>query len=82
MPRFYVKSPKGKWNIYSTIVDDLLFDNWVEFVDLEKFVCDELVEEKRKDLQTLLTNNPILNNMNYDDCVKKLKLYGRKVPID
>ena len=46
MPRYYVENKKGKWNIYSTIVDDLLFDNFVDFKEMKDFVLNEEREEK------------------------------------
>lgn len=73
MPRYYVENPNKKWNIYSTIIDDLLFEDWVEFADLEKFVCDEVADMKRMEVQTLLTEQPVLNTMNYEDCMVRLK---------
>lgn len=80
MPRFYVKNKKDKWNIYSTIVDDLLFEKFVDFEDLKIFVIQEIIGDKEKELNTLLTEQPILNNMLYDDCIEKLKLHNRKIP--
>ena len=73
MPRFYVKNKENKWNIYSTIIDDLIFEEWIEFVDLEKYVCKRAYKEKQAEIQTLLTDKPILNIMSYEECMKYLK---------
>lgn len=79
MPRFYVKNPKGKLNIYSTIVDDLLFDNFVEFKELKEYVCRNVYENKAKEMNTLLTNKKELNYMEYDEMLDKLKIYNYKL---
>lgn len=31
MPRFYVENKEHKWNIFSSIVDDFLYDDFVDF---------------------------------------------------
>lgn len=72
MSRFYVKNPEGKWNIFSSIVDDLLFDEWLEFDELVESVCYELVEEKKKELATLLTDDTNLNIMSYEECMENI----------
>lgn len=76
MPRFYVKNKEDKWNIYSTIVDDILYDNWLTFNQLEEAVINEVVMDKKEDLKSLLTNKPRVNVMSYDDCLEKLKIYN------
>lgn len=67
MPRYYVKNPEGKWNIYSTIVDDLLYDKWLTFNSLREAVITELVMDKEEELVTLLTDKPKLNVMKYEE---------------
>lgn len=76
MPRFYVKNKEDKWNIYSTIVDDILYDNWLTFNQLEEAVINEIIMDKKEDLKSLLTNKPRVNVMSYDDCLEKLKIYN------
>ena len=76
MPRFYVKNKEEKWNIYSTIVDDILYDNWLTFNQLEEAVINEIIMDKKEDLKSLLTNNPRVNVMSYEDCLEKLKIYN------
>lgn len=78
MPRFYVKNNKDKWNIYSSIVDDLLFDEFIDFNKLKEYACREAYEIKDKELDTLLTDRPKLNTMQYDECLEKIKFYNRK----
>ena len=72
MPRYYVKNPEGKWNIFSTIVDDVLYDEWVEFDKMVKDVCNGAAQKKKEELMTLLTDNPKLNTMSYEECMNSI----------
>ena len=73
MPRFYVKNKENKWNIFSTIVDDFLYENFVPFDFLVEAVCNETVETKKEEMQTLLTDNPRLNIMSYEEAIERKK---------
>lgn len=72
MARYYVKNPEGKWNIFSTIMDDLLFEEWVSYDDLIEEVCYELVEEKKKELASLYSDKPSVNVMSYEECMNSI----------
>lgn len=78
MPRFYVENKEHKWNIFSSIVDDFLYDDFVDFKVLKGLVIkeavDKLVEERNKDLDSLLTEQPLVNTMFYEDAMKRIKL--------
>ncbi len=73
MPRFYVKNKENKWNIFSTVVDDFLYDNFVSFDYLIEAVCNETVETKKEELKTLLTDKPTLNTMSYKEAMERKK---------
>lgn len=73
MPRFYVEH-KGKWNIYSTIVDDYLLNHFVGFKKLKEVVLADTIEEKSNELDTLLTDKPRLNVMSYKEAEETRKL--------
>lgn len=77
MPRYYVRK-NNKWNIFSSIVDDFLYDDFVDFNVLKGLVIkeavDNLVEEKNKDLDSLLTDQPIVNTMFYEDAIERIKI--------
>lgn len=73
MPRFYVEN-KGKWNIYSTVVDDYLLNHFVSFKELKEMVLTNTLEEKSNELDTLLTDNPRLNVMSYKEAEETRKL--------
>ena len=73
MPRFYVKNKENKWNIFSTIVDDFLYARWLSFEDLVNDICDEVVQDKKEELGTLLTDKPILNTMSYEEALERKK---------
>lgn len=73
MPRFYVKNKEDKWNVFSTIVDDFLYYDWLSFEDLVEVIVCELVKNKKKELKTLLTDKPELNVMSYDEAMRKTR---------
>lgn len=72
MARYYVQNPEGKWNIFSSIMDDLLFEEWVDFDELVDEVCYELVEEKKKELASLYSDKPSVNTMSYEECMNSI----------
>lgn len=78
MPRYYVENKEHKWNVFSSIVDDFLYDDFVDFKVLKGLVIkeavDNLVEERNKDLDSLLTNQPLVNTMFYEDAIERIKL--------
>ena len=78
MPRYYVENKEHKWNIFSSIVDDFLYDDFVDFKVLKGLVIkeavDNLVEERNKDLDSLLTNQPLVNTMFYEDAIERIKM--------
>lgn len=71
MPRFYVKNDKGLWNIYSTIIDEYVLDEFTEFDDVKAHIIGEVVMDKIKDLDTLLTDKPRLNVMSYREAEQR-----------
>lgn len=73
MPRFYVKNKENKWNVFSTIVDDFLYVDWLSFDNLVEVVCDEVSQNKYKEMQTLLTDKPELNIMSYDEAMRRIR---------
>ena len=68
MPRYYVQH-EGKWNLFSTIVDDFLFERFVPFEELKRFVIEEGVSRKTEELDTLLTDRPRINVMSYEEAM-------------
>lgn len=70
MSRIYTK--KGdKWNIYSTVIDDFLFNTWISYDDLVKWVIQDMAENKKLDLQSLLTDKPVVNYMPYEELIEE-----------
>ena len=70
MPRFYVKNPKtGRWNIYSTIIDDFILSEWATFDELKHYAISEAAEEKRKDIESLKTDKPRVKVIDYDEAI-------------
>lgn len=73
MPRFYVKNKENRWNIFSTVIDDFLYSDWLKFDDLVEVVIYELIKNKQEELKSLLTNRPELNIMSYDEAMRRIK---------
>lgn len=73
MAHYYVKDKENKWNIFSSVVDDFLFGNFIDFETLKAGVIDETIRTKEKELETLLTGNPELNVMSYEEAIEIIK---------
>lgn len=69
MPRFYVEH-NGEWNIFSTVVDDFLFDEFVCLDALKARLLYERYKELTEDIDSLLTDRPKVNVMPYEEAVR------------
>ena len=72
MPRYYVEKDE-MWNVFSTIVDDFLYSEFMTFTELKALVIGEVVVDKLADLETLKTDKPKLNKMPYEMAVELVK---------
>lgn len=72
MSRYYVEKD-GMWNVFSTIVDDFLYSQFMTFTELKALVIGEVVVDKLADLETLKTDKPILNKMPYEMAVELVR---------
>ena len=72
MSRYYVEKD-GMWNVFSTIVDDFLYSEFMTFTDLKALVIGEVVVDKLADLETLKTDKPILNKMPYEMAIELVR---------
>lgn len=72
MSRYYVEKDR-MWNVFSTIVDDFLYSEFMTFTDLKALVIGEVVVDKLADLETLKTDKPILNRMPYEKAVELIR---------
>ena len=72
MARYYVEKD-GMWNVFSTIVDDFLYSEFMTFTDLKALVIGEVVVDKLADLETLKTDKPILNKMTYEMAIELVR---------
>ena len=62
MPRIHTEDKKKcLWNLYSTIVDDYLFEQWLPFEEYCEKVVEMYVDEYKRDLQTLTSEHKSLN---------------------
>lgn len=76
MARHYVEH-EGKWNIFSSVIDDFILDDFVDFKKLKRLVIQEDIEQIRqhlRDIDTLLTDKPQVNKMNYEDAVEIINM--------
>ena len=73
MPRYFVKNKKNEWNVFSSIIDDFLFDNFISFEQLKNEMIEEKIKEYDKELDSLLTDRPILNVMDYEEATQIIK---------
>ena len=72
MSRYYVEKD-GMWNVFSTIVDDFLYSDFMTFTELKALVIGEVVVDKLADLESLKTGKPILNKMPYEMAVELVR---------
>ena len=72
MPRYYVEKD-GMWNVFSTIVDDFLYSEFMTFTELKALVVGEVVVDKLADLESLKTDKPVLNKMPYEMAVELVR---------
>ena len=70
MARYYVEKD-GEWNIFSTVVDDFLFDEFICLDALKARLLYERFKELTEDMDSLLTNNPRVNVMTYSEAVER-----------
>ncbi len=75
MPRFNVPLPDGKWIVYSTICDDYVSEP-MTFDELREWRRREYGEHECSDEDTysLLTDNPTINRMTYEEAEWRRKL--------
>lgn len=72
MARFYVEKD-GEWNIFSTVVDDFLLDEFVCLDALKARLLYERYKELIEDIDSLLTDRPKVNVMTYEEAVEQIR---------
>ena len=70
MARYYVEKD-SEWNIFSTIIDDFLFDEFICLDALKARLLYERFKELTEDMDSLLTNNPRVNVMTYSEAIER-----------
>lgn len=70
MARFYVEKD-GEWNIFSTVIDDFIFDEFVCLDALKARLIYERYKELTEDIDSLLTDKPSVNVMDYEEAVER-----------
>lgn len=71
MARYYVEKD-GEWNIFSTIIDDFIFDEFVCLDALKARLLYERYKELTDDIDSLLTDRPRVNVMSYSDAIEQI----------
>lgn len=72
MARHYVEH-EGKWNVFSSVIDDFILDDFVDFDKLKRLVIKEDIDQIRqhlRDIDTLLTDKPRVNKMEYEEALE------------
>lgn len=72
MARFYVEH-NGEWNIFSTIVDDFLLDEFVCIDALKAHLLYERYKELTEDIDSLMTDRPRVNVMSYTEATERMR---------
>ena len=73
MARYYVEKD-GEWNIFSTIIDDFLFDEFICLDALKARLLYERFKELTEDMDSLLTDNPRVNVMAYSEAIERRRV--------
>jgi len=73
MPRFYVKNNDGYWNVFSAIIDDYIYDDFIPFCEMKSRILQELLRVKNAELETLRTDNPQLNIMPLEEAEESIR---------
>ena len=70
MPRFYVQLDNNKWRVWSTIVDGWVTDPF-SFDELKAFRRRQAIEKADADTNSLLTDRPHINKMEYKELIER-----------
>lgn len=73
MPRFYVKNDDGYWNVFSTIIDGYIYDDFIPFCEMKSRILQETLRVKNAELNTLRTDNPRLNIMPLEEAEESIR---------
>ena len=72
MARFYVEH-NGEWNIFSTVVDDFILDEFVCLDALKARLLYERYKELTEDIDSLMTDRPRVNVMSYTEATERMR---------
>ncbi len=73
MPRYNVKLPDGRWQVYSSIVDDFITDP-MTLEELGEFRRREAVRQADEETASLLTDRPKVNVMSYEEAMELIEI--------
>lgn len=73
MPRFYVQRPDGKWNIFSSVADGYIAEG-LTLDGIKQFRLEEFVSENERDVNSLVSNRPLLNVMDFAEAEETIRI--------
>ena len=69
MPRYNVRLPDGRWQVFSSVVDNFITEP-MTFDELREFRNREAIEMAETETASLLTARPMINTMRYEDAIE------------
>lgn len=69
MPRYNVRLPDGRWQVFSSVVDNFITEP-MTFDELREFRRMEAIEMADTETASLLTARPRINTMRYEDAIE------------
>ena len=71
MPRYNVKLPDGRWQVFSTIADGFVTGP-MTFDELREHRRRRAIEQCDYETDTLLTDRPRVNVMSYEEAMERM----------
>lgn len=73
MPRFYVQRPDGKWNVFSSVVDEYIAEG-LTLDDIKKFRLEKFAAENEREVNSLASDRPLLNVMDFAEAEERINI--------
>ena len=72
MPRYNVPLPDGRWQIFSTVVDDFVTEP-MSFDELRAYRRALYGTSSDRDTESLLTDKPTIDRMDYEEACERMR---------
>lgn len=73
MPRFYVQRPDGKWNIFSSVVDEYIAEG-LTLDGIKQFRLEDFASVNSKEVDSLIGKRPLLNVMDFNEAERIIRM--------